>query len=223
MRNFFLSVILVVAGCSPSFTSLQKSWPVQNNSGRGHEFYITASVEKGQIFTIKNDTLKGNIKLLPQSPDFYSYILILPENKKDEKDIIKVETRNIQYIIVDHGSFYDTSFTEFMNLDDGYLWRLLAKKDSVSVFDRVDLPSSNYSTLTPYYYSHYGHKMILVKNNTKIILFSSLPAATHKNNIRPLLIKFINKRYSKSYSLKYFKDVPNMFDYILLEENKKVD
>jgi hypothetical protein len=216
-------MILTNAGCTPAITSLQKSWPVQyNNNWRGHAFYIYALVERGWILTKSNDTLRGIIKLLPQAPSLYSYVQILPEGENCQEDIIKVEAKNIQYVVVDHASFYDSAYTYFVNINDKYFWRLLAKKDGILILDEADWSATNHSTLTPEYYTHYGHKMFLFRNERRIRISHVFQAMSHRNDVRPLLLKFINKRYSKSFRKRDFKKVSDMFDYILNEENKLI-
>jgi NRPS condensation-like uncharacterized protein len=59
-------------------------------------------------------------------------------------------------------------------------------------------------------------KLILFENNQKINIYGR--AVFRSGDAKPLLLKFINKRYRSSFAASDFKDERAMIDYILTRE-----
>jgi len=155
--------------------------------------------------------LRGTIKLLP----FWGFYPILPTGKILASDVIKIQTSNINYIRVYNveGNSFNrrNNFTDFININHaGILWRLIAKKNDISIYDD-ELWGSN--TL--------GAKMILIAYKEITKIYSKAAPDPYVKPIYPLLLKFINNRYKTSFTKKDFKTNDDLLDYILDKESEK--
>jgi hypothetical protein len=87
------------------------------------------------------------------------------------------------------------------------LWRLRKGKNSVAILD---------NSIFQYFQQKYAPpKMILVSNGQITDMYSVVGGFLHDNRTRSLLLKFINKRYTKTFKKADFKTEDDLIDYIL--------
>jgi hypothetical protein len=128
------------------------------------------------------------------------------------KDVIKIYTQNISCIIFNIKSpFINSDSTEYVNVDGNNLWRLIARRDKVSIYDVYDGIEKNPTK--------YFAKMVLATPNEIIKIYNSFPLI--KNHLNSIL-RFINHRYNQHFKKKNFKTVHQMLDYILDKENERL-
>jgi hypothetical protein len=215
--TLYLVCILALSGCLPPAGPLDASWPI---SYPRNYLYNSASVEEGYILLRNKDTLWGRIKLFPLKPNFVSHMSILPKGKDSAADVINVPAADIDYIRIYRGSFYTPHFTDFVNLDGQTLWRLLARRDSVGIYDALIFKSNLYSRLPPSYYAHFEPFMILLSHGRRVKMYSLLQWDLNHRHQEKLLIKFINHYYKTSFRRSDFKSSKEIFDYILQRETE---
>jgi len=142
--------------------------------------------------------------------DLSVVISMLPLKKNESKDIKKIDCDRISKVFIysDSNMLYDE--VELVHLNPRLFWRLLNLKDSVSIYDLPDI-----TTIRPEQSQSYGNKMILINRNKRITVIHFSQLIFHKNNIKPLLVKFIRMRYGKSFNKEKYNTVPLLIDYIM--------
>jgi len=93
---------------------------------------------------------------------------------------------------------------------DNTLWKLLKSKDSIGIYNNLIFPVEKYLGT--------ASNMVLVTQNEIIEIYGFWQMFLSNSRVDKMTIRFINKRYSKDFKKKDFKDINAMFDYIL--ENK---
>jgi hypothetical protein len=206
LASFF---IFIFSGCFQSLKSLSKderTFPMAY-CGPGNP----GAVEQGYIVLMNNDTLKGRIKLTPCG----GTLPILPLGKQKADDIHYINRDDINcirlYKVFDNDPCkLDKQYTDFEILSDGGVWRLLAQKNDIKFYDDYNGPISEIIT------------MALVVKNERINLYSTWAYTLHFDNPKPLVLRFINKRYKTSFHRNDFKTEADMINYILDKENEKL-
>jgi len=121
---------------------------------------------------------------------------------------IKIKTINSAKV---YGNEKRTLFIEYKNLHhDNTLWKLLKSKDSIGIYNNLIFPVEKYLGT--------ASNMVLVTQNEIIEIYGFWQMFLSNSRVDKMTIRFINKRYSKDFKKKDFKDINAMFDYIL--ENK---
>lgn len=197
--------ILLLQSCQLGY-SLQSKWP-KRGTWRDERSYDFMPVKKGYVVNINHDTTIGLVKLVHPWA-----IPILPENKNHENDIIKVKLDSVESLSV----YYDTTIkkeTKYVNISyKSTLWRLLAKQNNIAIYDN-NYPATNYNV-------YYG-KTILVTGIERVKLFTYIGYISRLGNTKPLLLKFVRKRYGTNTDSVRFKDKQEVIEYILKKENEK--
>jgi hypothetical protein len=211
--KYFLNVLFIFI-CQYSncqLTPLQKEWPWTKNSLGRIKFY---QIEFGKIVTTTGDTIRGKINM---DVEFGTGVVIsmLPLGKNESKDIKKIDCDRISKVFIysDSSMFYDE--VELVHLNPRLFWRLLSLKDAVSIYDLPDI-----TTVRPEQRQSYGNMMILINRDKRITVIHYSQLIFHKNNIKPLLVKFIHKQYGKSFNRDKYNTVPLLIDYIMKCEHR---
>jgi len=196
---------LLLQSCQLGY-SLQSKWP-KRGTWRDERSYDFMPVKKGYVVDINHDTTIGLVKLVHPWA-----IPILPENKSHESDIIKVKLDSIESL----GVYYDTTIekeTKYVNINyKSTLWRLLAKQNNIAIYDN-GYPATNYNV-------YYG-KTILVNGKERIKLFSFIGYLSRLGHTKPLLLKFVRKRYGTNTERVSLRDKQEVIEYILKKENER--
>ncbi len=182
----------------------RKNWPIRMARTNGAALsYNATKVSQGYILLRNNDTLVGKMKILVYSPPTLDFVDFLAAGKNTRKDLVEVKTKEINYVRDYTDSFKsDSNFTDFVNLENKDLWRLLARENKISVYD--DLLAGD---------PGYGYRMRLVSENKMIKIYGN--SLFHIKGIKPLIVRFINHRYHTHFETGDFKDVKAMIDTIL--------
>lgn len=98
---------------------------------------------------------------------------------------------------------------EYKRVDESHLYRLIAEKNNFQIFDD-DLCMG-----------WFRHEMILITPRAKTSLYTYADYHIHFGNIRPLLLKFIKKRYNPSPVKSDFMTVNDILNFILDHEIDK--
>jgi hypothetical protein len=211
-----LVFLIIVSASSNRINAQAMEWPVSYP-----RMVNNAPVVRGIIVLKKNstryrtyDSLNGFIKLLPYWPSFGSYMPILPYGDKWElKSVINVEIQDIAYIRIEkiYKYSFDSSarYTDFVNIDSLHLWRLIGRKNEVSLYDNM-LGDMN---------SLFLKRMVLVSGNQPITVFTWASYNKHFGNIRQLLLNFIKRRYKIKLPETDFKSNMDLINVILDQEN----
>lgn len=186
------SVLFFLTLFSNGMHAQERTWPIQYRT----RIDKGAPIKEGFIVRNNNDTLKGFIKLLPIS----NYYPVLDTGTNIVKDVYFNDI--ILMRVFDHST--EGPFTDFVNLHyKQTLWRVLGKKNNVSICDMALQMSS---------------KTILFTPNKRIKIFGVWASFWHGED--NLLIKFMNKRYKTTLKDEDFKATQDMIDYILDKENE---
>jgi hypothetical protein len=208
--RWVLYFVLLLQGCGEAQRYAQehlKEWPiVQETTNTFGHIYNDVAVRQGYILLKSGDTLGGRMKVLPYAHGIFDFIPLLPPGKQERKDIMVVEKETIDYVRIYPDSLRtDSSVTDFINLEGKDLWRLLAKKNDVGIYDNF----------FPGISRPFGEEMILFEKNKKTRIFHN---AFYNEEVLPLLVKFINRRYRSHVTEADFEDARAMIRYILDKE-----
>lgn len=132
---------------------------------------------------------------------------IYTEVAESDTSIKWVRNRNVKRvkIFLDEGKCW----IEYKNLyDNDILWKLLKGNDSAAIYNDLILPIEIYLGA--------ARNMVLVTKNEKVIIHSFWGWLFSNSRVDKLLVQFINRRYKKSFNLKDFNSIDEMFDYILM-------
>lgn len=189
------------------------TWPyIPHAHFKERSDYYTASIGVGYIIKKDNDTLNGYIKMLQYNknePSSY-YIPIMPFGKEKANEIINVDRKDIDRIIV-NVKLPDTNSNsnEYVNLYDTDMWILLGKNGAVGIYYNFWHISSRHSK----------EEIILVTKKSKTLIYNSNALGIY--NGRKVFLRFINKNYKLNLGQNNFKDEKEMMNYILNKENKQ--
>lgn len=213
LRFIYLFLIALVIHAFENLTYAQKQvldWPYRLAANAYGASYNSSPISLGYILLKNGDTLKGRIKILVFSKIEFTYIPIVAMGKNEIKDIQNVQRRNIKYVRTYSDTIeYSNNFKDFINLDDKELWHLVAKKDSIIIYDNY-LPGDT---------EIFGDDMILMSKSKKIKIYGN--SIFHTNGVQPLLVRFINKRYKEKREITDFPDENAMLNYILTKESER--
>jgi hypothetical protein len=205
-----LLAILLFSGCLPRMNPEERANLDQYPQFAGTGAYELAMVEKGYIVTNMNDTLRGLIKLVP--PIFRSVydscLPLLPEGKRGKTELVLIKRRNIRSIRVFAKTFGGRDYIDFFELDSIGLWRSIAQKNGIAVYD----------SFLGSYSGEFSDEMLVTKEQ-RIKMFSTYFRLFHPQH---KLARFMNKRYNIHIRKKDFKSesVEEMFDEILDREEQ---
>jgi hypothetical protein len=193
--------LVVFSGCLPKRSALQKEWPVG--------YYPTqwrAPVQMGEIVRDNNDTLKGYIKVI-MTRDF---LPIIPDGRIwADTSVINVKSKDITYMRL----YEDTTrehrhFSEYIRKDDRHLWRLVAQKKEAAIYDNFLERAGGWK-----------NKMVLVTPGKTVLLYNWPAFMLHFGNKRPLLKRFIYRRYKVRLPKSDLSTSGDLINYILKKEN----
>ena len=206
-----------------SQTITHYNWPCQT-----HRKYLSGvPVEYGDIHFVNEDKMEGLISFFKVYSKFI-HIIILPEGKKSESNMIELYGKEIKYFRIYNVSISKTGFIDFLDLYNKYklrnYWRLLCTKNAISIFDDYKF-KLNYSTYSLEHNwitttSISKNKLILCSENnyTKIYWGGGM-----FRNVKNSLRRFINKRYNQHCKKEMFKSETDMLIYILNKENERLN
>lgn len=171
-----------------------KMWPIA--------YYPTRwQVPVETVFVVtKRDTVEGYTKLAGGLP-------VIPRGVTWElKNVKYFDIESVRYMrLYDYD--FNSLFFEFRRLSYGHLYRSLAEDGKAGIYD-------NYLGL-----GEWKNRSLLVAPKDTIQLFSWFAFMSHFGNKRPLLLKFIKRRYHVKVRNKNFKTKQDMIRYILDKEN----
>jgi len=153
------------------------------------------------------DTLKGLIWLYSPTYVRPKWVGICDGNFNSEPRII--ECNEINCIkISSSGSFKYQA--EYHNLHyRTSLWRLVRQKGSVRLYDDIRNPHTPIDKYIP-------RNLIIVTADGKIErIVTAAGSVLRDNRSKPILKRFINKRYHKKFKKRDFRDGEEMIEYIL--------
>ncbi len=207
---FFIALIILV---DENLTYAQKkdfNWPVRSSTTSSSGLaYNATPVSIGYILLRNGDTLRGRIKLLVYSPPIHS-ISFLPTGRNDAIHVIDIQRERINYVRLYSDTLRNgNNFTDFVNLENKDLWRLIIEKDNVKIYD-------NYNPVDG---ESFGEKMRLVSGGKNIQIYGNTIFGT--DNISRRMLRFINKRYKQKLNSSFFPDDDSMVIYILSKENER--
>jgi hypothetical protein len=161
---------------------------------------------EGTIYTTNSDTLKGLIWLYSPTHVRPKWVAISGGNFNSEPRIIECD-EIICIKISSSGSF--TYHVEYRNLHyKTSLWRLVRQKGNVRLYDDVRNPH--------FPIDKYLRNLILVTADDKIErIVTATGSFLRDNRTKPILKRFINKRYNKKFRKRDFRDGEEMIEYIL--------
>lgn len=207
---FFIALIILA---DENLTYGQKkdfNWPVRaSTSGSFGSTYNATPVSNGDILLKNGDTLRGRIKLLVYSPPIH-FISFVPAGKNNTWDVADIVREKINYVRLYADSLRNgNNFTDFVNLENKDLWRLVIQKDSIIIYDNYNPGDSE----------ALGERMRLMARGINIKIYGS--SIFHTDGPSPLLLRFINKRYKEKREISDFPDENAMLNYILTKENER--
>ncbi len=194
--SLFFITLIILAGENRTYAQKNNSdWPVHASTSGSFGFtYNATPVSIGYILLKNGDTLRGRIKLLV----YYSpirYISFVPAGKNNTWDVVDVPREKINYVRLYSDSLRNGNhFTDFVNLENKDLWRLIKEKDNVKIYD-------NYNPVDG---ESFGEKMRLVSGGKNIQIYGNTIFGT--DNISRRLLRFINKRYKQKLNSDFFPD-----------------
>jgi len=164
----------------------------------------------GYIVLMNADTLKGIIDITNGTND----IPFLPLDKNQPSDVILIKRENISFIriykpLCKDSINIDTSFTDFVNLNGRFLWRLVLKGNDVSIYNNYFGGQS------------FKNQMIMDSKFERVKMFNYISYKFHRRNLKFLLLKFINKRYKTELREKDFNSTNDTVRYLVHIENDK--
>ena len=134
-------------------------------------------------------------------------ISFVPAGKNNAWDVADIAREKINYVRLYADSLRNgNNFTDFVNLENKDLWRLVIQKDSIIIYD-------NYN---PGDREAFGERMRLVTRGKKVKIYGS--SIFHTDGVSPLLLRFINERYKEKHDISDFSDENTMINYILTKE-----
>ncbi len=211
-RILFLILLLQGFAATAQYSKRSQDWPAYAGEGTvGQSLYNRTQVLYGTIFLKNKDTLQGRMKILSYKGGSYFFIELLPTGLNGFWDIRRIDRKRIDYIraYIDP-TLSDSLSMEFVNLNDKDLWRVLAKKEDIYIYDNF-YPGRPHSAL--------GEEMILVGEDKRWIrIFNHI---NYGENVIPALLNFINKRYRIHFQQSDFKDEWAMIHYILDKETSQ--
>jgi hypothetical protein len=184
-------------------------WPAIGATPVSGKIYNATRIQYGFILLKNGEKLVGWMKILPT---WFFFIEILPEGKYRGEDLVMVYRDKINFVRAYHDPERpDSGYTDFINLRDEELWRVLASRDSLSLYD----------DFTPNFHSNqpFGYKMVLVRKGQKWIKIYNHYYHDFDGEIIPRMLAFINKRYKTHFAPGDFKDAWAMIHYILERES----
>jgi hypothetical protein len=213
LKIVFVSYFIFIIGSCENHIYAQKkdfNWPVRSSTSSSFGLsYNATPVSIGYVLLKNGDTLRGRIKLLVYSQPV-AFISFVATGKNNKWDVVNVPRDKINYVRLYSDSLRNgNNFTDFVNLENKDLWRLIIQKDSVLIYD----------TYNPGDGEPLGERMILVTRGKKIKIYGN--SIFHTEGISPLLLRFINKRYKENFDTSHFPDDNVMINYILNKEEEK--
>lgn len=206
-----------------SVTALQKSWPVPPRGGStASTNYYYAPVKKGCIRLKSNDTVCGTIKFIgffiwtPKSYPSFHDIELLPFDKKNKEDVIKITKKNIATIRLynDTTQNWDGPYEDYVNIDnEDLLWHVYAAKGNCVIYHCQDISFGIEAV---------EMKLVTPTDTVRMgsTVFSQRKPYPRLNN---LLLRFLRRRYHEHFKKKDFKDAQAIAGYILDKENERIN
>lgn len=173
-----------------------KSWPIAYYPTRWR-----VPVEAAYIAT-NYATIEGYTRMVSR----YDFPIIPKGVAWLQKNVRDIPIDEVTYMRV-YDYDFDSHFSEFQKISYGRLYRLVAEKGHVKIYDN---------------FLHIGswkNKTLLVKPKDTIQLFGWFAFFIHFGNKRPLLLRFINRRYHVELREKDFTTKQDLIQYILDKEN----
>ena len=129
---------------------------------------------------------------------------MLPEGTQGKNKIVLIKWKNIRSIRVFAKTFYGRNYIDLFNLGSIGLWRLIAQKNGIAVYDAY-LGS----------YSGEFADLMLVTKDQRIKMVTTY---FRLFDPRQKLARFMNRRYKTHIRKKDFESVEEMIDVILDRE-----
>jgi hypothetical protein len=195
----FLLIISFSAGVQAQVVK----WPVTYYTHKGPLRIIHPDVRQGYIVTTSADTVRGFIKLFPNT-DFFFGVL-----DTATKMIRNVDIPAIVLIRAYDGKI-EGSFSDYYNLPyQNSMWLLLARKNDISIYRReLDGSPARIILVTP--------------DDKRIKILSGRGNLFRNNDLDAPLFHFIKKRY-KIQVKPHFASTQDIYNYILEKENERID
>lgn len=194
-----VSGLMSLQGCYPKITPMMKKWPI---SYAQYPRVAPKPVEAIYLAT-ESDTIEGYTRMVAN--DVFP---IIPKG-------VEWSRANVKYIPVNLVTFmrlysydFDSHFNEFRKISNGYLYRVAAEKGKIEICDDI-----------LQFDGSWRNKTLLIEPKVTTQLFSWFAFCVHLGNKRPLLLKFINRRYHVRLQERDFKSKEDMLQYILKKES----
>ena len=177
-------------------TPMMREWPIVSYPSAGN-----VPVEAVYIAT-NYDTIEGYTRMaIP-----YDFPIIPKGVAWLKKNVRHIPIDEVTYMRV-YDYDFDSHFYEFRKISFYHLYRVVAEKGDVKIYD-------NFLKIRSW-----KNRTLLVKPKDTIQLFSWFAFCSHFGNQRPLLLRFINRHYHLKLREKDFKTKQDMIRYILDKEN----
>jgi len=177
---------------------------------------------RGYILFMNGDSATGMIRIPYNSSNF----ILLTTNEFQAKRFRVKSARYIHEYVPSLGRDYADLFTFDINHMRNRFWRLIKKKDSISIYDKSTgiftdrrMSENNISA------SLFNEQMVMMVGSNPIKIYGKFRTGAifglnKKNKSESLIVKFINSRYQQNFTIQDFKSGMGMIDYILDHESK---
>jgi hypothetical protein len=186
-------------GCSKSITPWMKAWPIA--------YYPTewrAPVKEAHVVTNDNHIYEGYIKLLQSRP----YFALIPYKEKWlQASIENIEVREISTMrLYNDSTDHLQNYSDCLWIDAGHFGEILGKKNNIKICK------------TFMHRGGWSNRTILFTSKDTIRIFSWGAYMTHFGHVKPLILKFIHKRYGIRPDPRGLGTERAMIEYILARE-----
>jgi hypothetical protein len=175
---------------------------------------------RGYILFMNGDSATGMIRIPYNSSNFF----LLTTNEFQAKRFRIKSARYMHVYVPSLGRDYAELFTfDIKHMRDRF-WRLVKKKDSISIYDKSTgiftdrrMSENNISA------SLFNEQMVMMVGSKPIKIYGKFRTGAifglnKRNKSENLIIKFINNRYQTHFTIQDFKSGIDMIDYILDHE-----
>jgi hypothetical protein len=176
-------------------------------------YKITWVHYNGTIYLQNNDSLRGDVLLyavlnngLLFKTNYIGFTAKLQTSLTVDNKVSWIKFEKIKEVKIDLPGQLVNVVYEFLSYKRT-IWRLLSKKDSVSIYSDMIMPGWGLQNAPK--------RIILVTGKKTYNMYSGLNWFFHNSKTKPLLKSFINRRYNTSFKKTDFKDEDDELNYIV--------
>ena len=236
MKKRLRLVILLVVLFRQTLPAQGKSWPptywADTSVFYGGKNLSPAQNLKGDMVLKNGDSLNGYLCINHRALFWRSNgCWLLQENENTPILIKPQKIRNIRVEAASFGSGFTDIFILPINNPKNAFWRLIAKKGAVAIYDKsmgIFSHESRWATWNKYRglniaADEFNDDMFMISNGVPIKIYGAFGFHRHRDRAAELILKFVKDRYHQSIKLTDFKTKMDMIDYVLREENTRLN